>query len=66
MYRGFAELGFGRFGDAISLSETVALELFDTSVSEVLESLRDAQQPGSSREVRLPLANLKRSKRPVA
>lgn len=53
MNRGFAELGFGRFGDATPLSETVALKLFDTNVPQVLESLRAAQQPDSCREVRL-------------
>lgn len=35
----------------VPLNETMALKIFDTNVPEVLESLKSARQPDSSREV---------------
>lgn len=49
--KGFTELGFGRAGAAKPLNEELALDVFDTNVPEVLESLREAKQPDSTREV---------------
>lgn len=51
MDKGFAEMGFGRFGGAVPLGEAISLVAFDVCVPEVLKNLRAARQPSDSREV---------------
>ncbi|CAM9668975.1 unnamed protein product [Ectocarpus sp. 4 AP-2014] len=48
--KGFAEMGFGRFGGAVPLGEAISLVAFDVCVPEVLKNLRAARQPSDSRE----------------